>query len=223
MRQQLAAAIRMLERAGIIDFNGHGSVRTGTDRFFINSGRSIRSHLTAEDIVEVDLDGHLLEGAADPPLEYPLHAEIYRRRGDATAILHAHPKWSTLLTTTGHSYEPVFAQGSLLGSIPVFPEVLSINSASKGAALAEILGEGRAALLQSHGSVVVSADLVECFALAVYLEENASRQYLALQIGTPRIFSADEIAVCRDNLWKPNLFQKTWDYYAAKADVADRM
>jgi L-fuculose-phosphate aldolase len=222
-RQQLAAAIRMLEQAEIIDFNGHGSTRTGADRFFINSGRSVRSHLTADDVVEIDLDGHLLEGCSDPPLEYPLHAEIYRRRSDVNAILHAHPKWSTLLTTTGHAYEPVFAQGSLLGSIPLFPEVLSINSVSKGAALAEVLGEARATLLQSHGSVVVGADLVECFALAVYLEENASRQCLALQIGKPRIFNADEITACRANLWKPNLFQKTWDYYAAKAGVAEGM
>ena len=218
--KQLVAAIRMLEKAEIVDFNGHASVRTGPARFLINSGRSVRSDLTAEDIVEIDLAGRLSAGSSDaPPMEYPLHAEIYRRRPDVNAIVHAHPRWSTFLSIAGHRLLPVFAQGTLLGEVPVFPEVFSINTRAKGEELAAVVGQGRAALLQSHGSVVVGADMVECFALTVYLEENAYRQYMATQIGEPRVFTAEEIASSRENLWKPNLFRKTWDYYAAKAGV----
>jgi L-fuculose-phosphate aldolase len=61
--------------------------------------------------------------------------------------------------------------------------------------------------------------MVECFALTVYLEENAYRQYMASQLGSPRTFTPEEITASRENLWKPNLFRKTWDYYAAKAGV----
>jgi len=219
-RRQLVAAIRMLERAEIVDFNGHASIRSGHDRFLINSGRSVRSDLGVEDIVEIDLEGRLSAGSHEaPPMEYPLHAEIYRRRPDVSAIVHAHPKWSTFLSIAGQPLQPVFAQGTLLGEVRVFPEVLSINTRDKGGRLAEALGEGRAALLQSHGSVVVGTDMVECFALTVYLEENAYRQCMAAQLGTPRVFTADEIAASRENLWKPNLFRKTWDYYAAKAGI----
>ena len=216
---QLAAALLMLERAEIIDFNGHCSIRTGPERFLINSGRSVRSQLGPEDIVEIDLDGNLTSGADDPPMEYPLHAEIYRRRADVQAIVHAHPKWSTLLSSAGLGYRPVFAQGTLLGDVPLFPKVLSVNSREMGHALAETVGDGRAALLQSHGAVVVGADIREAFALTVYLEENAQRQYLAAQIATPYVFNTEEIEASRENLWKPNLFQKTWDYYFAKAGL----
>jgi L-fuculose-phosphate aldolase len=209
----------MLERAEIIDFNGHCSIRTGPERFLINSGRSVRSQLGPEDIVEIDLEGQLSMGEDDPPMEYPLHAEIYRRRADVQAIVHAHPKWSTLLSSAGLAYEPVFAQGTLLGDVPLFPSVLSVNSREMGRALADTVGEGRAALLQSHGAVVAGADIREVFALTVYLEENAQRQYLAAQISSPYVFDADEIETCRENLWKPNLFQKTWDYYFAKAGL----
>ena len=219
-KQQLVAAIRMLEKAEIIDFNGHCSRRSAADRLMINSGRSVRSDLGIEDIVEIDLDGRLTAGSSEPPMEYPLHAEIYRRRPDVNAIVHAHPKWSTFLSIAGQPIRPVFAQGTLLGEVPVFPEVFSINSRAKGEALAQTLGEGSAALLQSHGTVVVGTDMVECFALTVYLEENAYRQYMASQLGSPRSFTPQEIAASRENLWKPNLFRKTWDYYAAKAGVS---
>ncbi len=71
-------------------------------------------------------------------------------------------------------------------------------------------------LLKSHGAVVVGADLIECFALAAYLEENAQRQYMALQIGEPYVFSVEEQQACRANLWSKSLFTKAWEHYRSK-------
>ena len=85
-----------------------------------------------------------------------------------------------------------------------------------GERLAATLGTGRAVLLKSHGAVIVGADIVECFALAMYLEENAYRQYMAMQIGDPYVFSEDEQQACRQNLWSPSLFRKAWDHYRSK-------
>ncbi len=216
MKQTLADAIRMLERAGIIDHSGHCSVRRDAHAFYINSGASVRAALTAADIVAVDLDGRLLEGHAQPPLEFHIHSEVYRARPDVHAVMHTHPRWSTLLTMVGAAFEPVYAQGVLLGTIPVLDSPLSVNTRALGETVAATLGAGRAVLLKAHGMVVVAGDLVECFALAAYAEENARRQYLALQIGTPYVFSEAERQACRQNLSSPGLYKKTWDYYYAK-------
>ena len=67
MKQQLVDAIRMLERAGYIDHNGHCSARRDASTFYINSGASMRAALTTDDIVTVDLDGQLVEGTARQP------------------------------------------------------------------------------------------------------------------------------------------------------------
>jgi ribulose-5-phosphate 4-epimerase/fuculose-1-phosphate aldolase len=217
-KERLVAAIRMLERAEIIDFNGHCSIRRPGDRVLINSGRSVRSTLTADDIVTIGLDGALIDGSDPPPMEFHIHTEIYRRRPDVQAIVHAHPKWSTFFTMTGTPIEPVFAQGTLIGEMPLFDNPLSINSRELGEALAGTLGQARAALLKSHGAVVVGADIVEAFVLCVYLEENAYRQYMAMRLGEPYRFSDAEIEACRRNLWKPNLFAKAWEYYLSKLD-----
>jgi L-fuculose-phosphate aldolase len=74
MKQQLVDAIRMLERAAIIDHNGHCSARHDANTFYINSGASVRGALTVDDIVTVDLDGNLVEGSARPPLEFHIHS-----------------------------------------------------------------------------------------------------------------------------------------------------
>ena len=49
-----------------------------------------------------------------------------------------------------------------------------------------------------------------------YLEENAYRQYMALQIGKPYAFTEQEVALCREKLWTASLFKRTWDHFRAK-------
>ncbi len=213
--QQLVDAILMLEVAGIIDYNGHGSVRTGERSFLINSGASNRGAMDVGDLVEIDLDGKVLRGDEKPPMEYHIHAEIYRARPDVGAVIHAHPKWSTVLTIAGHKMKPVYAQGTLLGELPVFANPLSVNTRPVGEQLAATLGEGRGVLMRAHGATVVGSSLSEAFALAMYMEENAHRQYLAMQIGEVYEFTAEEQVACEKNLFKQRLFDKVWEYQRA--------
>jgi ribulose-5-phosphate 4-epimerase/fuculose-1-phosphate aldolase len=168
------------------------------------------------DIVTIDFEGKVIEGEGKPPLEFHLHAGIYKARPDVKAVVHAHPKWSTFLTMVGEPYRPVYAQGSLVYPMPVLDSPNSINNPVMAARLADTLGLGPAAMMKSHGAVTVGKDLVEAFVLANYMEENAYRQYMALQIGKPYSFSQQEIEMCREKLWNTSLFKRTWDHFRSK-------
>lgn len=216
LKQQLVDCIRMLESSDIIDYNGHASTRAGDGRMFINIGTCQRSQLTTEDICTIDFDGNVLQGNGKPPLEFHLHAGIYTARPDVQAIVHAHPKWSTFLTMVGESYEPVYAQGTLIYPMPVLDSPRSINNPDMAKRLADTLGDRPAAMMKSHGAVTCGKNIVEAFVLANYLEENAYRQYRALQIGKPYSFSDDEVAACQAKLWTETLFKRTWDHFSAK-------
>lgn len=216
LKQQLVDCIRMLEQSDIIDYNGHASIRVADNRLLINMGSSQRSLLKVGDICTIDMEGNVIEGNGKPPLEFHLHAGIYRARADVKAVVHAHPKWSTFLTMTGHSYQPVYAQGSLVYPMPVLDSPNSINNRAMADRLAATLGDRPAAMMKSHGAVTVGRDIVEAFVLANYLEENAYRQYMALQIGKPYAFSEQEVVLCREKLWTQSLFQRTWDHFRAK-------
>jgi ribulose-5-phosphate 4-epimerase/fuculose-1-phosphate aldolase len=216
LKQQLVDCIRMLEQSDIIDYNGHASIRVGDDRLLINIGSCQRSQLKVGDICTIDMEGNLIEGSGKPPLEFHLHAGIYRARADVKAIVHAHPKWSTFLTMVGESYQPVYAQGSLVYPMPVLDSPNSINNRAMADRLAATLGDRPAAMMKSHGAVTVGKGIVEAFVLANYLEENAYRQYMALQIGKPYAFTEQEVALCREKLWTASLFKRTWDHFRAK-------
>ena len=214
-RTDLLMALRILEANGIIDFNGHASLRHDAGAL-INSGRSVRSRLTDADLVAVDANGQGQAGADAPPMEVHLHAQVYLRRPEVGAVVHGHPTWSTLLSSTGTPYVPVYPQGALLGTLPVFASPRSINNADIGRQIAELLGTGSAVLMRAHGMVVAGPDIRTATVLALYLEENARRQCLAAPLGKPYELSPAEIEGARAGLSKPNLIAKAWEYHAAK-------
>ena len=192
-KNNLVKCIRMLEKSGIVDYNGHGSIRLPGDRILINIGNRQRSTLTNDDLCIIDFDGNLLEGDGNPPLEFHLHAGIYKARPDAGAVIHCHPKWSTILTTAGQTYMPVYAQGSLVYPLPMLDSPDSINNVKMATALTDILGDRPAAVMKAHGAVTLGETIVDAFVLMNYLEDNAERQYLASQIGTPYSFTQAEL------------------------------
>lgn len=222
LRRDLVCGLSILERLGIVDFNGHISARLNDSSLLINSGSSVRSAIREDDFVVVDADGQCDETAARPPAELPLHLAIYKARPDVGAVVHGHPKWSTLLSASGTRYSVVFAQGALLGDVPVFDSPRSVNNEGTAAEVAALLGNAPAAMLQSHGSVVVGSDVVEATVLAIYMEQNAERQVSAAALGGARAFSSDEAAACRKGLTKRGLFEKCWNYYVAKFGISDR-
>ncbi len=219
LRQELTQGISILERLGIIDFNGHFSVRLDDGNILINTGSSVRSAIGPQDFVIVGPYGEISEETPRPPAELPLHVAIYRARPDVQAVVHGHPQWSTLLSSSGRAYQVTMAQGALLGAVPMFSSPLSMNNSDIGNALAELLGDGRAVLLRAHGSVVVGKDVLEATVLAIYLELNAERQVRAATLGKPYVFSDEEIRAFQEGLEKRGLFEKCWNYYLAKFDL----
>jgi ribulose-5-phosphate 4-epimerase/fuculose-1-phosphate aldolase len=92
-----------------------------------------------------------------------------------------------------------------------------VRRPAAGDALAAVLGDRPACLMRAHGSVIVGADVREAFAGSIYLEENALRAYLALQIGEIAGYTVDEVRDVAAGNWRDGSRKKTWDYHLARA------
>ena len=66
-------------------------------RLAITTSGVDKGTLNAEQIVEIDATGTVLQGAGQPSAEASLHLAIARAR-DAGAVLHTHSIWSTILS-----------------------------------------------------------------------------------------------------------------------------
>lgn len=218
----VARAVRVCQAVGVMDMNGHVSVRdpAAPQTMWINSRKASRSTLTAADIVPVDLDRGARIGEGDePPSEFHIHREIYRRRPDVSAIVHSHPTNILALSTAGEPLKPATAIGSFLpeNGAPMFDSAVLINTEKRGSAVAETLGDAPVLVLRQHGTITVGGTLDEAVVRMICAEDNARLQFMALQIGQPRYLRGEELAVLASENWQPVSYRKHWHYHEETA------
>src|SRR5205085_4315534 len=113
------------------------------DHLFINAGKSVRSRLGVEDIIEIDMDGKPVATDVVPPMEFHIHTEVYRRRPEVNAVAHTHPVWSTLFSMVGEPVLPVTMQAAVMGPVRCYEKTASINQKALGEEVAAALGPDR--------------------------------------------------------------------------------
>lgn len=214
-------AIRMLERLELLDHNGHVSVRIPeADCFFINSRKASRATLTVRDVVMCDMEGRLLEGESEPPSEFHIHTEIYRRRADVGSVIHNHPHYQTVLGIADIPLKPVFGVGAFIQDVPWFEDSSLINTRELGEQVAEKLGKSSSVMLRHHGSVVASENIKSAFTISVFMEENAKKQYAAALLGpNMKVLEGDNLRRTRSSNWQPSIIEKLWTYHQEKAKL----
>ena len=68
----------------------------GEDRFVITPTSMDYNRLTEEDLVVIDMDGHVVEGKWKPSIEHNLHRYIFKNRPDVNAVVHVHSTYAPL-------------------------------------------------------------------------------------------------------------------------------
>ncbi|HXM07243.1 MAG TPA: class II aldolase/adducin family protein, partial [Candidatus Acidoferrum sp.] len=88
----LVIANRILHSEGVVDAYGHISVRHPENPHRYILSRSLSPNLvTRDDLMEFDLESHVLNGDdRSPYLERFIHGEIYAARPEIMSVVHAH-------------------------------------------------------------------------------------------------------------------------------------
>jgi L-fuculose-phosphate aldolase len=172
---QLAAAGARLAAAGLVrGSEGNLSVRIDGRCCLVTPTGGITGRLTGADMVEVPLDRPKVPQRASS--EVRLHLEVYRRRPDAGAVVHAHPPWVLRLARDGRLPDPRFLdpEQRLFGrvvEVPYFEEGSTVLAKTAAAALED----ASACVLSDHGAVTVGATVESALRRMLYLERAAAR------------------------------------------------
>ena len=219
LREQIAAATRMLVMEEILDYSGHVSARLpGGDRFMVQNASDARNDLEPDRLMIIDLEGNVIEGNERPPIETVLHSEIFRARPDVHAILHCHLEMAIAFTLMKDvELRPMRSRAVRWRSgIPTHPDPSLIRRLEQGKALAETLGPHNAALIRSHGMVLVAESVPALFIDALHFKSNARAMMTVMQAGqTPVPMTEAEM----DMIDSPREFHvgKLWNFYIRKA------
>ncbi len=142
-----------------------------------------------EDMVVVDLNGNVVEGALKPSSDTPTHLELYRRFKGVGGIVHTHSPWATVWAQAGRRVQ---AYGTthgdyFYGEIPCTramtpAEIQGEYELETGRVIVEAF-EGKdpekipAVLVRSHGPFTWGKDAMEAVHNAVVLEQLAMMAY----------------------------------------------
>jgi ribulose-5-phosphate 4-epimerase/fuculose-1-phosphate aldolase len=219
--RQIAAATRVLESRGILNYSGHISSRVpGTDTILIQRRNDSRTKLEPERILRVALDGRTLSEDGKPPSELVIHLEILKARPDVNSVLHCHMPTAVKFTLMRDArLRPLLCHATRWRSgIPVHPDPGHIESPEQGKALARTLGPHNAALMRAHGMVIVSESVPGLLVDAIHFQENAEAHLDVLRAGQePEPLSDGELEKLVRYERRGHHVHKIWDHYITKA------
>lgn len=196
MREREAVARlgrRMLDRGLTRGTGGNVSIRVG-DMVAVSPSGVPYADVTPERVPVVDVDGDVLVGEDAPSSELPMHAAVYRTRGDVGAIVHTHSPYASTFASLGR---PIPASHYLIayagGEVPV-AGYAPPGSEELGVLAADALGEDRTAcLLQNHGVVAVGENGRAALETAEMVEYCAQIHYQAQCIGDPIVLDDEAV------------------------------
>jgi HCOMODA/2-hydroxy-3-carboxy-muconic semialdehyde decarboxylase len=226
LRDDLAAANRILVMEGVLDGMGHVSVRAGERAARFLLARSMAPQLvTTADILEYGLDGEPsnAQGRASYQERF-IHSEIYRARPDVQAIVHCHTPSLIPFAASDVAMRAMYHMAAFVADgVPVFDirtaagtTDLLVKTPALGAALAAALGSKPAVLMRGHGAVVVANSIPNVVGRSIYLDINARAQLQAIALGGRVTYvDADEAKL---RMADPNEYSRAWELWKRKVD-----
>jgi L-fuculose-phosphate aldolase len=188
---------RMARDRLVVGSAGNISIRFGEAILMTPSGINYED-VTAATISVLDADGSRLEGTGQRSSEWPMHRQIYELT-DAGAIVHTHSPFAAAVSTVCDEIPAVHYSVLRLGgpNVRVAPYT-TFGSDSLARLAADALADRVGALLQNHGAVAYGATLAEAYDRALLIEWLAEVYWRGLQVGSPRILDAAELAEVRE-------------------------
>jgi L-fuculose-phosphate aldolase len=190
LRVEIITVCRNLAKKELIAAtDGNVSCRVGRDRLLVTPSGKPKGVLKPFELLLLNDRGKILAGQEKPSTEIRMHLEVYRRRPDVRAVVHAHPPMLTALTLAGLSFmaEALPEVWLTLGSVPTAPYATPCTSEVPDA-IAPFLEKHQAILLERHGSLTLGRSLNEAYLRLEKLEHAARILFYANLLGkTPPV------------------------------------
>jgi len=190
---------RLYDRHLTSGAGGSISVRTSkNDEALIKPSGFSLADMKPEQVVKVNLEEKVLQGAYKPSSDTPWHLMIYKRRPEVRAIVHAHPPICGGFACAGVSLDiPTFTEVIIqVGKIPMM-EYATPTTMEYARLVAESLGDHDALLMKNHGTVTVGANLEQAFQRTELLEDFAKLVLVAKILGGPKELPTEEVRKLR--------------------------
>jgi L-fuculose-phosphate aldolase len=179
--------------------DGNISARLDEDRFLITPSGLHKGFLEPDQLLVVNGQGErtgLTTPAARrlrPTSELAMHLEVYRRRPDVVAVIHAHPPSTIALSIAGIAMDVCLLPEAVvtLGLIPTAPYATP-SSLENVTAIRDLIVRHDAIVLQRHGTLTVGDSPMEAFMRLETVEQNARIGFMLAQLGIKKMLEPEQ-------------------------------
>ena len=187
---------RIYDRNMVAANDGNISVKLNDNEFLCTPTGVSKGFMTPDYICKVDKNGKVLQanGNFRPSSEIKMHMRVYQCRPDVGAVVHAHPTFATSCAIAGIPLtQPIMPEAVIaLGCVPIAkygrPSTEEIPDAVE-----EWLPYYDAVLLESHGALTFSTDLLNAYHKMESVEFYAELLYKSRQLGGPKEFTPEQV------------------------------
>lgn len=187
---------RMYERRMVAANDGNISVRLGDNEILCTPTGVSKGFMKPEQMCKVDLSGKVIgdNPGTVPSSEVKMHLRVYQNRSDVGAVVHAHPIFATSFAVMGRGLEePIMPEVIVnFGRVPLAPYGTP-STVEIPDSIEPYLAEYEAVLLESHGALTWSKDLLSAYMKMESVEFYAELLYRTTQLGGPRLLSPERL------------------------------
>lgn len=194
LREQMVRISKKLEVRGLNrGTSGNLSVRVSPETWLVTPSGLPVDNLTTSSMVLMDSQGAPIS-QGKPSSEWRFHCDIYLSRLDVNAVVHTHSRFATAFSCL-HQNIPAFHYMIACAGDDIRCSLYTIFGSQQLSDFAiEALKDRRACLLGNHGMIAVGKNLDAAFTLAREVESLCEQYWTALQLGTPKILTTDEMS-----------------------------
>lgn len=182
MREEVAYFMRRLYTQQLTTTSGGNiSVRAG-ELALITPSALDKGRITGAQIGIMDLDGNLKTKNLKPSIETGLHLEIYRRRPEVAAVVHAHPVAACAYAASAMKINTTLLAESyaIVGEV-AYAGYHCVGSPELARETASATAGANCVIMRNHGALAVGGALLEAFDRLEVLE-NAARLSLLCEM-----------------------------------------
>ena len=188
---------RIYDRKMVAANDGNISVRLSDHIFLCTPTGVSKGFMTPDSICKVDEKGELIEqnGKFRPSSELKMHMRVYSVRPDVGAVVHTHSCYATCFAVMGRPLNcPIMSEaGVSLGCVPLAPYATP-STPEVPDSIEPYLNDFDAVLLENHGALTWSHDLLSAYMSMESLEFYAKILYKSESIGQPSKFTKEQIS-----------------------------
>ncbi len=184
-KEIIETGAKIWQRRMVAANDGNISVRLSENEFLTTASGVSKGFMTPKMILRVDINGNLLEKSDyKPSTEFKMHAEVYKRRKEINAAVHAHPPFATAFALAGIPLDECFLPESVLtlGAVPIAEFALP-STDEVPESIAPFIGKTDVILLANHGALTVGLNLNDAYFKMETLEHTAEIVWRAKALG----------------------------------------